>query len=147
MHGGRRTLGAASALPNLAAHFAADHVAAGKNVRHVCAQEFIDADLPFFPDLDSRFLDRDLVRVRLAACGDQEFLGAQFTRLAGGLSVDDDFFSLLANGTHGSAGDQVDAFFFENFTERLADCGFIAVRKPVSRLLLSWTVWSSTNSR
>ena len=30
---------------HLAAHFAADHIAAGKNVRHVCAQEFIDADL------------------------------------------------------------------------------------------------------
>jgi len=49
---------------HLAANFAADNVAAGKDVRHVRSQEFVDPDLTFLAKFDAGFLDGDIVGVR-----------------------------------------------------------------------------------
>ncbi len=38
---------------HLAADLAADHVAGGKNVRHVCAQEFVHMHLAMFANRDA----------------------------------------------------------------------------------------------
>jgi hypothetical protein len=112
---------------HLAADFAADNVATGEDVRHVCPQEFIDTDLTFIAKFDVGLFDSDSVGVRATARRDQEPLSAQPARVIASLDLDDDFRSILSHRTRGCAGHDLDSFSGKDFADGLAYLGLITV--------------------